>query len=247
MSLNGSPVELTTAATDVVLALVCVGVVLGLNRLRALDWWRTTIWSAVFIFVAVASVLGAVAHGVELSESVDGALWSPLYLSVELSLALFLVGAVYDAFGTRAARRLVPWAIGVALAFHVLTHGLDSGSLFFVVYGVVAMVASLAVYVRLAINDRLSGAGVVAVGIGLTLLAGLVQASDISFRLVVPFDHNGVFHLVQLAAIATLAHGLRLGLASPPTVAPTVAPAAARPPSSAGVRPRSPRGTRTPP
>ena len=216
MSLNGSPVELTTAATDIVLALVCVGLVLGLTRLRAHDSWKTTLWSSVFILLAVASVIGAVVHGVELTESVQAALWRPLYLSLELTVALFLVGAVYDAFGRRAAQRLVPWAIGVGLGFHVLMGPLNSGFPIFVVYGAVAMVGALALYGRLAINDRLAGASVVAAGICLTLLAGLVQVSDISIRLVVPFDHNGVFHLVQVAALATLGHGLRAGLANVP-------------------------------
>ena len=216
MSLNGSPVELTTAATDVVLALVCVGVVLGLTRLRAHDSWKTTLWSWVFILLAVASILGAVAHGLELTESVQAILWSPLYLCLGLTVALFLVGAVYDAFGRRAARRLVPWAIGVGLAFYVLTRVVDGGFLLFLVYEAAAMVGALVLYGRLAINHRLAGAGVVAAGIGLNLLAGLVQASDITIRLVVPFDHNGVFHLVQVAALATLAYGLRLGLASVP-------------------------------
>ncbi len=218
MSLNGSPVELTTAATDVVLALLCVGVVLGLARLRVHDSWKTTLWSGVFTLLAVASVLGAVAHGLELSESVLAILWSPLYLCLGLTVSLFLVGAVYDAFGKREARRLVPWAIGVALAFWVLTRVVDGGFLLFLVYEAVAMVGALVLYSRLAINHRLAGASVVAAGIGLNLLAGLVQASDITIRLVVPFDHNGVFHLVQVVALATLGYGLRLGLASPPSM-----------------------------
>ncbi len=45
---------MTTAATDIVLALVCVWVVLGLTRLRAHDSWKTTLWSSVFILLAVA-------------------------------------------------------------------------------------------------------------------------------------------------------------------------------------------------
>lgn len=215
MSPNGSPVELTTAATDVVLALVCMGVVLGLTRLRVHDSWKTTLWSWVFMLLAVASVLGAVAHGLELNESVQAILWSPLYLALGLTVALFLVGAVYDAFGRRAARRLVPWAIGAGLAFYLLTRVVDGGFLLFLGYEAVAMVGALVLYSRLALNDRLAGASVVAAGIGLNLLAGMVQASDITVRLVVPFDHNGVFHLVQVAALATLGHGLRLGLASP--------------------------------
>ena len=54
MSLNDSPVELTTAATDVVIALVCVGVVLELTRLRAHDSWKTRLWSWVFILLTLA-------------------------------------------------------------------------------------------------------------------------------------------------------------------------------------------------
>ena len=54
MSLNSSPVELTTAATDVVIALVCVGVVLELTRLRAHDSWKTRLGSWVFILLTVA-------------------------------------------------------------------------------------------------------------------------------------------------------------------------------------------------
>ena len=89
MSLNGSPVELTTAATDVVLSLVCVGVVLGLTRPRVHDPWKTTLWSWVFVLLAVASAIGAVVHGFELTESVQAVLWSLLYLFLELTVALF--------------------------------------------------------------------------------------------------------------------------------------------------------------
>jgi hypothetical protein len=41
---------------------------------------------------------------------------------------------------------------------------------------------------------------------------GLLCLSDLSVRLIVPFDHNGLFHLVQLTATAALANGLRRGL-----------------------------------
>ena len=216
MSLNALPVELTTAATDVVLVLVCLGVVLGLTRLRAHDPWKATLWSWVFILLAVASAIGAVVHGFELNQSVQAAMWSTLYLALKLTGALFLVGAVYDVGGRSAAQRSVPWAIGVGFAFHVLTYDLNDAFLIFVVYEAVAMVGALVLYVRLATNDGLAGAGVIATGTSLTLLAGLVQISDISIRLVVPFDHNGVFHLVQVAALATLGHGLRLGLVNAP-------------------------------
>jgi hypothetical protein len=52
----------------------------------------------------------------------------------------------------------------------------------------------------------------ISVGIALTIVAAAVQASALSVRLIVPFDHNGLFHLVQLIATAAFANGLRRGL-----------------------------------
>jgi hypothetical protein len=135
-----------------------------------------------------------------------------LYLSLGLSVALFLVGGIYDWRGEAAARALLPWAVGIGVSFFVVTQ-LSSGSfLIFVVYEATAMLATLAMYVYLSTTGRLAGAGMMTVGIGLSIVASAVQASVLSVRLIVPFDHNGLFHLVQLTAIAALANGLRRGL-----------------------------------
>jgi hypothetical protein len=89
----------------------------------------------------------------------------------------------------------------------------DLGGLhLFVVFETTAMVAALAIYGFLWATGRLTGAGLVTLGIGLTIMAGVVQASDLSVRLILPFDHNGLFHLVQLVATMVLVTGLRRGL-----------------------------------
>ena len=46
--------------------------------------------------------------------------------------------------------------------------------------------------------------------------AAAVQASDVAIHVIVPFDQNGVFHMVQLLAIVALAYGLRVGLMNGP-------------------------------
>ena len=74
------------------------------------------------------------------------------------------------------------------------------------------MMAALAIYVFLSTTGRLAGSGMISLGIGLSIVAAAVQASALSIRLIVRFDHNGLFHLVQLIAIAALANGLRRGL-----------------------------------
>jgi hypothetical protein len=52
------------------------------------------------------------------------------------------------------------------------------------------------------------------VGTVLTLAAAAVQVSGASLRVVVPFDHNGLFHIVQILAITVIARGVRQGLAA---------------------------------
>ena len=50
-------------------------------------------------------------------------------------------------------------------------------------------------------------------GIALNIVAAAIQATgSVRFTLVVPFDHNGVFHLVQMAAIVVLVAGVAKGL-----------------------------------
>ena len=206
------PTELTTSTTDAVLAIECVIVIAILRRSAMVDRWRTGLWSLVFGLIAFSSFLGAVIHGFEMPNSIRAALWKPLYLSLGICIALVLVGAVYDWRGRLIAGRLIPWGIGVGIVFFGLTEFLHGGFMVFVAYEAAATVSALAIYSRLAATHRLKGAGVVSAAILLSLAAAGVQASDVSVRIVFPFDHNGIFHLVQMVSIGILGLGLRMGM-----------------------------------
>ena len=211
MAFVGSPTELTTSATDAALAIECVVIMTYLWRAPAGDRWRTGLWCWVFGLIAFSSLLGAVAHGLEMPDSVRETIWKPLYLSLGILVALFIVGAVFDWRGRAAAVRLVPWGIGAGAVFFGLTEFFGGAFIVFGVYEAAAMVTALAIYSFLAAMHRLKGAGVVAAAILLNLAAAGVQATDVSVRIVFPFDHNGVFHLVQMAGTAVLGLGLRTG------------------------------------
>jgi hypothetical protein len=212
VQLNPSATELTTAATDAALGLLCLVVLLRLVAIPVNATWKRALWCWVFGLLGLASLLGTVVHGFELSESVLQILWRPLYLSLGLTVALFLVGGIRDWRGEAAARAVLPWAIGLGAGFFALTQLLGGAFLIFVVYEAAAMMATLAMYVFLSTTGRLAGSGMISLGIGLSIVAAAVQASALSVRLIVSFDHNGLFHLVQLTAIAALANGLRRGL-----------------------------------
>ncbi|MBM3770048.1 MAG: hypothetical protein FJW27_01935 [Acidimicrobiia bacterium] len=204
--------ELTTAATDVVLGLLCAGLAVGLATIPAQAPWKRHVWIAALLCMAVGSALGAVAHGFTLSEGARNALWKPLYLSLGLAVALVVVAAVCDWSGEAAARRVLPWALAAAIVFFAASQWLGGAFLIFVVYESVATLIALAIYTSLARRGGLPGAALIATGLVLTLAAALVQISSLSARVAVRFDHNGLFHLVQIVAITVMVAGVRASL-----------------------------------
>lgn len=212
MHLVKSPTELTTSATDAVLAIECVVIIVCLLPNVAAERWRTKLWRWVFGLLAISSGLGALLHGLDLRDSIRAVLWKPLYLSLGVLMALFLVGAVADWRGPALARRLVPWSVALGAVFFGLTELLRGSFIIFVVYEASVMVGALVIYIILAATHRLKGAAVVALAIVLNLAAAGVQATQFSVHFLFPFDHNGVFHLVQMLGTAILGLGLCLAM-----------------------------------
>lgn len=208
------PTEQTTAVTDGVLALLALGSVRLLFRLRASDPWKAKIWSTAFACLLIGSALGAIAHGVHVSQRVRALLWPAIYLSLGLLVALFVVGAVRDLWGERAARRLAPAMIAIAVVFFAATQLIDGAFVVFVIYEAAALSFALLGYVWLALNRRLPGAGLMAAGILVTLAAAAIQATRLvpSITFVWIFDHNGLFHVVQMLGVVLIAFGLRVAL-----------------------------------
>ncbi|MBE0592835.1 MAG: hypothetical protein IH616_10605 [Gemmatimonadales bacterium] len=216
MTFTAIPTEQTTALTDLVLAVVALLCAAVLRMARRYDAWKVRLWTWVFVLLAVAALLGTVAHGLDLTDQTRAHVWRPLYLALGLVVALFALAAVRDWWGEGRARRLAPLAVWLGIGFFIVTQ-LGSGTfLIFVAYEAVATLFALIVYAALAVRRQLPGAGIVAAGILLNLIAAAVQASDAVGVSVagVPLDHNGVFHLVQIVAVIVLTVGLRRGLAA---------------------------------
>ena len=221
-----SPVELTTAATDVLLAVLAFICIVYLRQYRSLDGWKVGVWSWTLAAFSAAALLGAVVHGLELSDATKTLLWRPLYFLLALVVALFVVAASYDWLGKRSAWRVLAIMIPIALGFFVYTQLWSDSFRIFVVYETLSMLVALGIYVYLAAGKRLAGAGLMASAILLNVLAAGIQA-DGSIRLTViwPFDHNGVFHVIQMVAVIVLIAGLRRSLdcfSSPPANARSV-------------------------
>jgi hypothetical protein len=214
MDLVDVTTERTTAATDAVLALAAAAAILVLRRTTPPSFGRA-VWQGALGALALASVLGAAAHGLDLSPATRELLWQPLYLALGVTMALFVVGAVRDWRGDAAGRRVLVPMLALAVGFYGITRLTGGSFLAFVVYEAAALLFSLGVYLRLAAGPARAGAAPMAAALAVSLAAGVVQASGVGpVRLVWDFDHNGVFHLVQLVGLALLLTGLRRRLAS---------------------------------
>ncbi len=208
MDLVDSVTERTTAATDAVLAVAALAGIAVIRRIA--PSFGRSVWISALAALALASVLGAVAHGLRLEPPTRELLWQPLYLSLGVTMALFVVGAVRDWRGERAARRLLWPMLAVAVVFYGITWITGGDFLAFVVYEAAALLFSLGVYLRLAAGRRRAGAGAMAAALAVSLAAGGMQAMDVGVvRLLWEFDHNGLFHLIQLVGLALLVAGLR--------------------------------------
>ncbi len=177
---NPDAMELTTGATDAILAVLSLVALAMIRRRRSADVWKVDLWSWLLALLAGASWLGAAAHGLELADQTRDLLWKPLYLSLGLVVALFVVAAIRDRFGERVARRALPWMITIGFGFFALTQVGPGTFLVFVAYEACAMLIAFALYLDAAIRPRVDGAALMAAGVALNIMAAAVQQSSVT-------------------------------------------------------------------
>ncbi len=216
MKLIRDPYEQSTAATDGLIALVALVYAGQLAELRRYNRVRALLGSGAFGAMATAASLGVVAHGLELTPAQRRIVWRPLNFCLGMVLACFAAGAIRDTWGPRAAC----WAFVAltlsALGFTALAERIAQGFIAFVAYEATALVFALGAYSRLAWHTKFPGARRISAGILLTIIAAAVQTQPRQLHICgIALDHNGLFHLIQLAALPLLANGLRAGFGEP--------------------------------
>ncbi|AFV00301.1 DUF6962 family protein [Simiduia agarivorans] len=193
--------ELTTAATDLLLALMALAL--------AVFYRHHGNWSRVFGLLALGAGLGAVAHGLALPVGAITACWLVIYAALALLVAQFALIVIQDLWGPAAVRRATLPLLALAAGFWLYTSFVGDSFLPFIVYEVLAMGFALAGFSWQAWQRR-AGAGWLVLGVLLTLVAAAVQALKLfTFTLIWPFDHNGVYHLIQMVALVPFWLGVR--------------------------------------
>ncbi len=213
MGIISIPTEQTTAFTDLILAVLgTLTAVYIAKKGMGKNPFRTRIWSGAFFFLALSAGVGAIAHGFDMSDKLNGNVWHVINFGLGMTVALFLVATATDLTHHKLAVRILPALILVAIIFFLVTVFIPGSFLVFIIYESIAMLAALGTYIGLAMRKKLDGAAMIAAAIFLTMVAAGIQASEaINVTIIWEFDHNGIFHIVQMIALPLFAYGISKG------------------------------------
>lgn len=208
------PTEQTTAATDLILAIQAIAIRYSLGRSPSERTLGKRIWSWIFSLLIVVSTLGAVAHGIQMTAQLNAAIWIPLYLALGIVVALLAVAAVSHAWDDALARRFLPPAIAVGVAFFAVTQWWSDSFLLFVIYEGVTMTAALGLYLWCFWRaETRHGSGYLSMGVLVGILAAVVDSrSTLQVQCVWVFNNHGIFHILQMLSLSLLAIGLHRSL-----------------------------------
>ena len=204
------PTEQTSAVTDLILAiqsLVCICLV---SRNAESQRYSMILWKWVFALLCIASSIGTVVHGFELSQEVKQILWCPLYFALGLLVALVALSAVAHIGRENISKRLLPVASGFAFVFALVTQLWSDSFLLFVAYEAIMMTFALSLYVAcLWGSNRRRGSGALALGVLLTIAAAAIDTqTTMRMNIVWEFDNHGIFHLIQMLGLLIISVGL---------------------------------------
>jgi hypothetical protein len=144
-----------------------------------------------------------------MSEKTNFLLWQPLNLALGLVVSLFVVAVAYDFRDYSVSKKLVIAMLFAGIVFYAVTLFIPGAFIVFIIYEALAMLFALIIYSMLAIKKKLKGAWIMSAGILVTMIAAGIQASEsVLVKVIWQFDHNGVFHLVQMIGIVLLLSGL---------------------------------------
>jgi len=197
--------EPTTMLTDYVLGILAFAfgyAILRENRDdRAIS---RLLWAYAFLFLSFSTVVGGTYHGFRWQDNLGGLLWKITTLSMGLTSLFMTASIVWANCGGKTRR---DWLVIVGIKF-LLFAGLamtsDDFLLVIADYGS-AMFAILVIALVQTFRKTRPEAPWLAAGVGVSLIAAGVQASGVSLH--EHFNHNDLFHLIQIPALYLFLRG----------------------------------------
>lgn len=164
------------------------------------------LWAAAFVMTAVAAFVGGTYHGfIQWMPGLAGrAMWKATLLATGLGSACLLVAAVVAAVAG-PLRIALAGVVIAKLAFYIWTIATkDSFTLVIADYGTALVAVVLAAWV-IRPSGLTPAAWWITAGVAVAVVAGLIQWARLAPH--VHFNHNDLFHVVQMASLYLLYRG----------------------------------------
>lgn len=204
-----SLVSPAAAVTDLCLGLTGLALAARtLNHFRSTGARRSGWWSLGYAALGLGSVLGFVTLGFR--TGLEQPITYVSRFAIGVAVLAMLTAVVEGLAGPRRAR---PWRLLFLLAFAAYYGAtlLTGSFLVFVLYSGTALLATLVLEGYRWLVRLEAGAGLMALGMALSMAAAGLQATRLSFTLLWTFDHNAIYHMLQLVALLILYRGLMAG------------------------------------
>jgi hypothetical protein len=212
MNFTQIPTEQTTAITDLLLGIVALWLTIRIRtKTYEFDKKKALIWISVFGCLAIAALIGTIAHGIEMSKETNLLIWHPVILSLGLTVALFAAGAIYDLNGFYLPTVTILILLLIGIFFFIITLMGPGSFLVFIIYEALAMIFALVTYTVLTLRKKIVGGVFMIAGVIISLVASVIQTLDfVHLTIIWPFDHNGLFHVLQIVGMISLFFGVKI-------------------------------------
>jgi len=164
------------------------------------------LWAAAFVMTAVAAILGGTYHGfIQWMPGVSGrALWKATLLATGIGSACLLAAAVTAATAGALQRALLAVVVVKLLAYVWTIATKDQFALVIADYGAALLAVALAAWF-IRPSGLTPAAWWITAGVAVAVVAGAIQWAHLAPH--IHFNHNDLFHVVQMASLYLLYRG----------------------------------------
>ena len=199
--------EPVTLATDYALAVLNF-VFAWMLRRQAEGQRARKAWALAFLALGLAAAFGGTYHGFSprLPDALRFLLWKATVLAVGVGAAALIVGSATAMAETRVRRALTAFAM-VTFALYAGWMLLHNAYVFVVLDTAVAMVVVAALHAGTPFARAAPASRWILAGVALSAVAAGIQAGGV--RLHEHFNHNDLYHVLQMGAMGLFYAGAR--------------------------------------
>ena len=198
---------LTDYLITVFAAIFALNLVRGTGRPRRPVHW---LWCLAFCFIGLAALLGGTSHGFVgyLDDLSLRMIWKGTVYSVGLSMLFAVAGSIEASRLKEQPAKLLHVLNGLAFSAYAIWMTTNSAFIYVIAYYVPAMTSVALIQLWAYYRSKLPTAPWFVSGVLVTLLGAIIQQSGFSIHR--HFNHNDIYHVVQIAGLYLLYRGARL-------------------------------------